>query len=260
MIDIYKKITELYQQSRNAVLCTIISTKGSTPLKEGAKMIVCENETFGTVGGGSVERQAIERAKALLKSTGCFIENIDLVTDEGSSCGGIVQIFYEIIIQNTELIIFGGGHVGKALVHSLGSLGFDITVVDDRKDIFSNWNDIDCKKITSPVSDYLHTINFHDRLFIAILTYDHRIDWEVLSFCADKPWAYLGMMGSKSKVRTMKQNLSEMGIPIETISKINMPIGLEINAETASEIAVSISAKLVMEKNLLNRKLKNNTK
>ncbi|MDT3740179.1 MAG: XdhC family protein [Candidatus Kapabacteria bacterium] len=250
MKDFYQKIVELKEAGTNAMLCTIVQTKGSTPLKAGAKMIVISKEaTFGTVGGGSIEAQTIDKALELLSSNKQELIHIELYSKEGTSCGGTADIFIEPLIQNYKLYIFGAGHVGKALAYLSESLDFDITVIDDRGGIFNDWKDGNYKQVVTKFGDFLKELKFDAKVFIAIITYNHKIDWEILSFCAGKPWCYLGMMGSQSKVKAMKKGLLNLGISKEIINKINMPIGMEINSESATEIAVSIAAQMIKQKN-----------
>jgi len=255
MIDIYKKIIDLYQQGIDAVLCTVVGAKGSTPLKEGAKMIVTEDNTFGTVGGGVTENETINNARELLRTSANKKIEIELISKEDTSCGGKVEIFIESLIRNYKLYIFGAGHVGNALAEISANIGFDITVIDDRKDIIDNWNVKGCQTKQSDFMEYLQKMKFDDKTFIAIMTYEHKSDWDILSYCINKPWAYLGMMGSKSKVKGVKKKLIDIGVNNDVIEKINMPIGIEINSESAKEIAISIVAKLIAEKNSLINKL-----
>ncbi|OGU60485.1 MAG: hypothetical protein A2X64_08470 [Ignavibacteria bacterium GWF2_33_9] len=254
MKDIYSKIIELKESGTNAMLCTIVQTKGSTPLKAGAKMlVVSDNIIYGTVGGGSIENQTITNALELAKTNKSNLLHIELISKEGTSCGGTAEIFIEPIMNTQKLYIFGAGHVGKALVQHLENIDFDITVIDDRQDIFNDWIPGNYKKVTVNIDEFLNQMQFEENIFIAIITYDHKIDWQILSFCADKKWKYLGMMGSKSKVKQMKNKLLEMDIKSDIISKINMPIGLEINDETANEIAISIAGEMIFEKNKLRK-------
>lgn len=256
MINIYKKIIELNEQGINSVLCTIVSTKGSTPLKEGAKMIVCKDKNFGTVGGGTLEKKTIDKAKQMLRVSGYSIENIDLVSEEGTSCGGKVSVFFEPIMQNFKLYIFGAGHVGKALVNLVKDINFDITVIDDRNDIFDSWKNDEIEKRICNMVKYLDEIDFNNKTFIIIVTYDHNIDRDILSYCASKPWHYLGMMGSRNKAKSMKNKLLKHGISTDILDRIDMPIGLDINAENAKEIGISIAGKLIMEKYALIEEMK----
>ncbi|MFA6570488.1 MAG: XdhC family protein [Bacteroidota bacterium] len=250
MKDIYHKIVELKEAGTKAMLCTIVQTKGSTPLKAGAKMIVTDEAlTYGTVGGGGIESETIDRALKLLFSNKQELFHVELTSQEGTSCGGTADIFIEPLMQNYKLYIFGGGHVGKALVHQVEHLDFDTTVIDNREGIFDDWTSGNFKKVVTNIKDFLSELQFDENIFIVIISFDHKIDWEILSYCAGKPWRYLGMMGSHSKVKAMTKSLLESGIKEEIINKINMPIGMGINSETASEIAVSIASKMIFEKN-----------
>lgn len=251
MIDIFKKAIELNTQGTDLVLCTVIGTKGSTPLKEGAKMIVTADSTFGTVGGGLTENRTIDVAREILHSTKSKKIEIELISKESTSCGGVVEIFFEPVNQNFKLFIFGAGHVAKALVEVSRDIGFNITVIDDRKDIIDEWNVKGCVAVHSDSVEYICKMQFDAKTFIAIMTYEHRQDWEIISKCITEEWAYLGMMGSQNKIRGMRRKLIDFGIHDELINKVDMPLGLEINSQSAKEIAVSIAAKLIMEKNKL---------
>jgi len=251
MIDIFEKAIELNAQGTDFVLCTVIRTKGSTPLKEGAKMIVTSDKTIGTVGGGLTENKTIDVAREMLYSTKSKTIEIELISKEGTSCGGVVEIFFEPINQNFKLYVFGGGHVAKALVEVTRDIGFNISVIDDRKDIIEDWTMKGCVPIYSKFIEYINNMKFDNKTFIVIMTYEHTQDWDIISNCIDKEWAYLGLMGSKNKIRGMQRKLIDFGINDELINKVDMPIGLEINSQSAKEIAVSIAAKLIMEKNKL---------
>lgn len=251
MIEIYKKIIELNETGIDLVVCTIISTKGSTPLKEGAKMIVTSEDSFGTVGGGITEKETISTARQLLHTSKSKKINIELISKEDTSCGGIVEVFFEPITQNYTLYIFGGGHVAKSLVEVTRGIGFSIIVIDDRKEIIDEWSIKGCTAIHSDFLQFIEKMQFNEKTFITIMTYEHKQDWDIISNCINRKWAYLGLMGSKNKIRGMKRKLVENGVNEELINKVDMPIGLEINSISAKEIAVSITAKLIMVKNKL---------
>ncbi|MFH1049449.1 MAG: XdhC/CoxI family protein [bacterium] len=251
MIKIFEKIIELNSKGIDLVLCTIIGAKGSTPLKEGAKMIVTADTTFGTVGGGLTENNTITVAREMLHTTKSKKKEIELISKEDTSCGGIVEIFFEPVNQNCKLFIFGGGHVAKALVEVCRDIGFNITVIDDRKEIIDEWNIKGCTTVHLGFIEYLNNMQYDNKTFITIMTYEHKQDWDIISNCIKKEWAYLGLMGSKNKIRGMRKKLIEIGINEDLIDKVDMPIGLEINSQSAKEIAVSIAAKIIMEKNNL---------
>lgn len=248
---IYNKIAEILKKSTKTALCTIVATSGSTPLKAGAKMLVFEDGTiFGTIGGGKLEKATIENALSVIAKNEPKLFNHELITQHDMCCGGKLEIYIEPIMQAKKLLIFGAGHVGKAIVkHSL-SLDFDITVVDCREGIFTDWDFDGFQKVIAPFDQILPTLTYDDSTFIIITTYDHAFDRDILSFCMKKPHFYLGMIGSKTKVSRTREMFASDGIATpEELEKVDMPIGLDINAKTADEIAISIIAKLIKVKN-----------
>ena len=141
MRSIYEDLLQLQKSGGEAILVTIVEKEGSGPLPTGAKMLVYPDErTAGTIGGGALERIAIERSAELLRDRQSHLQRYSLldhhrVTEEeatGMICGGKVTLFYEYISSGTHLYIFGGGHVGQALAYHLRNLPFYVTVIDDR--------------------------------------------------------------------------------------------------------------------------------
>jgi xanthine dehydrogenase accessory factor len=251
MESIFKKIVEVLNTVEVTALCTVVSTKGSTPLNAGAKMIVWENgKIFGTIGGGPLEKATIEEAIRVIKNKRPQLFVHDLKVQHQMCCGGFMEIYIEPLMSSKKLFMFGGGHVGKAVVKHALDLDFEITVIDSREEIFSDWTFTGYRKVTGDFPKVLPTLPYDNNTFIVIATLDHPTDNEVLAFCISKPHCYIGMIGSKKKVATMKENLISGGIATdEELSHVDMPIGLDINAVTADEIAISILAKLIREKN-----------
>ena len=248
---IYHKIIEILKSNHKTALCTITLTRGSTPLKAGAKMIVFEDGSIcGTIGGGPLEKKTIEDALAVIHEKKSKLIKHDLNAQLQMCCGGIVEIFIEPIMQKKKLFIFGAGHVGKAIVkHSL-DLDFDITVIDPREDVFYDWEFSGYNKVISEFAKAMPTLTYDKDTFIIVTTFDHATDREVLAFCMKKPYYYLGMIGSKNKVnRTHEIFISENIATKEELEKVDMPVGLNIHAVSADEIAISIVAKIIMEKN-----------
>ena len=116
MKTLYDIIPEIQKSSENAAVCIIVNTKGSTPRKAGAKMIVYENgKLFGTIGGGDLEKKVIENAQTIIASKEPKLFRHDLLHQHGMCCGGTVEIFIEPIMKKNKLYIFGAGHTGQAL-------------------------------------------------------------------------------------------------------------------------------------------------
>jgi xanthine dehydrogenase accessory factor len=214
-------------------------------------MLVWENgRIFGTIGGGPLEKATIEEAIRVIKNKKPQLFVHDLKVQHEMCCGGFMEIYIEPLMPSKKLFMFGAGHVGKAVVKHALDLDFDITVIDSREEIFNDWNFAGFHKVTGDFPKVLPSLPYDDNTFIVIATLDHPTDNEVLAFCILRPHCYIGMIGSKKKVATMKENLISGGIATEEIlNRVDMPIGLDINAVTADEIAVSIVAKLILEKN-----------
>ncbi len=250
MENIYAKILEVQKNNQKAVLCTVVETKGSAPLKPGAKMIIYEDNTsFGTVGGGSLENNTFEDAPKVFKTGRPQLFQYELPHKGGLGCGGSVKVFIEPIMKKKKLYVFGAGHVSKALVKIAAGLNFDITVIDGREDIFAAWDSSAAKLINKYHDEVLPDISFDEDTFIVIINYSHALDREIIIDSIQKPFAYIGMMGSHRKIEGFKKHLEKINIDKELIGRIDMPIGIDINAESAAEIAVSIAASLIEAKN-----------
>lgn len=251
MNNIYQKILDIINSDKKAALCTIVSTKGSTPLKSGAKMLVFEDSSiYNTIGGGHLEKITIADALDIIKTGQSKLFKHELKSQHEMCCGGSLEIFIEPIMQKKKMFLFGAGHVGKAIVKHAINLDLEIFVIDGREEIFNNWDFNGYNKIVAPFTQILPTLPYDNLTMIVIATYDHSIDREILAFCMKQPHYYLGMIGSKTKVvRTKEMFISENIATINELEKIDMPIGIDINAVTADEIAVSIVAKLIKEKN-----------
>lgn len=253
MESIYQKIEELQKRNGTGALCVVISTSGSTPGKTGAKMIVySDGSIFGTIGGGSVEKEVTEKALELMKSGKPEKFSFCLEEDFAMHCGGNAEVYIEPIMPLHKLYIFGAGHIGRAVMKFAKELDFMITVFDSRENIFSDDEFKSCNCIND---DYLNAIEnsvFDDNTFCVIVTPKHSYDEEILIKLSKMPHAYLGMIGSDRKVAILKRKLlDEKIISMEEIEKIDMPIGIKFVAETPAEIAISIVAKLVDVKNTL---------
>ena len=235
------------QKNRCAVMVTVVTTAGSTPAKAGSRMLVFENgEIAGTIGGGRLEKQATEEALCLLSSEETHWRQYDLQQDLAMSCGGQVSLFYESLSIKKNLIVFGAGHIGRALLVLAKMLDFHVTMVDNRP-AFANQMQLPQadRIIAKPYADTLAELTWDERTYIVIVTHGHQHDQEILSFCAHKPFAYLGMIGSRNKVGAVLATLAVQGIPKEVLAAIHTPIGLDLGGQSPAEIAIAIAAEWI---------------
>jgi xanthine dehydrogenase accessory factor len=143
------------------------------------------------------------------------------------------------------LVIAGAGHVGQALARIAQPAGFEIVVIDDRPDLATPERFAGAKCMIGEIDHLLCHWPIDIATYVVIVTRGHRHDGDALAAVIDKPAAYVGLIGSKRKVRRILEDLHSAGAPIETLSRVRSPIGLAIGAVTPGEIAISIAAELI---------------
>ena len=251
MEDIYDEIVRIRQEGEVAALATIIWVKGSTPRAEGSKMLVrSDGSILGSVGGGCLEADVWQAARKVIEEETPKSLNFDLTgqedTPEGLICGGTMQVFVEPILSQPTIYLFGAGHIGFALSRLAKMTGFRVAVIDDRPayanaERFPDADDIYVEDPEMMVSK----LKINKASYLVIACRGHLEDQQVLAQAVKTPAVYIGMIGSKKKVKTVFTNLKAEGIPQETLDGIYTPIGLRIAAETPEEIAVSIMAEII---------------
>ena len=246
-----KEIEKLKRGSTKAALCLIVKTKGSTPRKVGSKMIVLEDgKIFGSIGGGNLEKKVIANALTQINKNEPKLFQHDLLHQHNMCCGGTVEIYIEPIEKMNKLYIFGAGHTGEALAKLACNLDFDVYLIDNREDYLNQINISNINKLFVDFNQILPSLPFSNSTYIAILTYEHEIDREILSHCIKQPHAYLGMIGSKRKIELTKKMFVEGKIATKKeLEGVDMPIGIDISSQTPEEIAISIIAKIIKFKN-----------
>ncbi|MDZ4203616.1 MAG: XdhC family protein [Bacteroidales bacterium] len=254
MKDILLQLPELKQQGKAFVLCLVTEAHGSTPRKEGARMLVFDDGSImGTIGGGSIELQAIADARDVLASGKPAKKKYKLEDDLQMHCGGSMEVYFEPFAEDLKLYIFGAGHVGREVGRYAAELGFRVVFIDHRPEIFKEFESQYAHCIASDYIQALDQLKFTPRDFVVITTPKHEYDENLLEHLAKKHLAYLGMIGSKRKVaEARKRLLSEKALTEAQLDFVDMPIGIPFNAETPREIAISIVAKLIDVKNNCN--------
>jgi xanthine dehydrogenase accessory factor len=258
-MNIYEQIIDLDKKNKSYTLATVIKTSGSVPGKVGFKMVIVEdNNHFGTVGGGELELTVIKEGKKRLNKNENGIEEYKLTsgslnqsasgaTHIPMSCEGNATIFYEVHKQKPTAYVFGGGHVGQALLNLLAPLGYHSFLIDNRPEIANKNRNPGASDISN--SDYLEYISHLQPLknsFAVILTQGHQFDYDILKTIYHRglEFKYIGIIASKTKAFNMiKQLKSEFGENVDT-SRLSTPVGLNIGGNTAEEIALSIAAEI----------------
>ena len=247
MLDVYQKITELLEEGETFAVTTIIQAEGSTPRGVGTKMIIKEDETvYRTIGGGCVESAAIMASIEALKEGKPRVVDYSLEEEEkggiGMRCGGQVKLSIEILQPTPTLLVIGSGHIATSLTKLGKIIEFKVIVLDPfaKKEDFPEADIV----ITKPVDDGIPEIKLTPQTYVIIVT-RHQYDEAALREVIKSNATYIGMVGSENRVETAYNILVKEGISRELLHKVYAPIGLDIGAETPSEIATSIIAEVV---------------
>lgn len=251
MNSIYQALNELEKDNESAALCTVIKSEGSTPRHVGSKMLVYPDGKFiGTVGGGELENRVFKVALESLNSGDSQILSYamsDPSRGDPGVCGGTVEVFVEPILPPAMIVVIGAGHVGKAVVHLAKWLGFRVAVSDDRTE-FCNPESVPGGDAYYPVEmrKLADELKINRQTFIVITSRGSSIDAAGLPSLLESNAAYIGVIGSRRRWLTTVKALKEQGVSEEKVAKVHSPMGLELNAETPEEIAVSIMAEVLM--------------
>jgi xanthine dehydrogenase accessory factor len=160
-------------------------------------------------------------------------------------------VAYLPVLPRCRLVIVGGGHVGKAVGDLAADLEFDVWIVDDRTE-FTNEQRFPRaeRRICGPIDRVLPDLEITRDTYCLIVTRGHSHDQEALFHLADRGARYVGLIGSRRKIKMIFENLTAEGISREALAKVHAPLGIDIGSQTVPEIAVSICAELVAHRNL----------
>ncbi|GAB4498957.1 MAG: XdhC/CoxI family protein [Anaerolineales bacterium] len=251
MTSIFQALSELEKNNQSAALCTVVKSEGSTPRHVGSKMLVYPDGKFiGTVGGGDLEHRVLDEAwMALSDGQPRYLHYnmADPSRGDPGVCGGQVEVFVEPILPPATVVVIGAGHVGKAVAHLAKWLGFRVVVSDDREEF--------CTPEAAPGADEYYPVEMGklaellaitNRTYLVVTSRGSSVDALGLPSLLESNAAYIGVIGSKRRWATTVKALKEKGVKDELIAKVHSPMGLELQAETPEEIAVSIMAEVLM--------------
>lgn len=310
-MNFYKKILQKLQDNQKMYLLTVVENIGSSPGRQGFKMFVSEDGSIsGSIGGGIMEYQFVEKVKKDLKADKLEIlfkrqvHQGNAKDSSGMICSGEQTVVFhplnsnnipaiEKIIASLEnnkkgtlelnqdglffkdtvletqfdfynkekwrfkeqigykeiFYIIGAGHVGLATSRIMNQLGFHVVVFDNRKDL----NTLEQNEFAHEK----HLVNYQEiekyiapNNFVAIMTSKFADDKQILTQIINKKHYYLGVLGSKVKIKTMFEMMREAGFTNNTLDAVYAPIGIPIKSQTPEEIAVSIAAEVIEVRNL----------
>jgi xanthine dehydrogenase accessory factor len=249
-VPIYERLAELEASGAPAAVATIVRHRGSVPRRSGTRMIVFpDGRIEGTVGGGEMEARVIAAARQAIQDQQTALVHYafsDPEQGDPGACGGEIEVFVEPLSLNPTLVVVGGGHVGKAVAHLARWLGFQVVASDDRPAFCTPEAMPDASRhIVASLAQLPEQMVIDANTYVVLSTRGVPIDVEGLPALLDTPAAYLGVIGSRRRWETTRQELADLGIPAEKLERVTSPMGLELNAETPEEIALSILAQIV---------------
>ena len=249
-----------------AVLVSVVRTQGSVPREAGTWMAVWPDAVVGTIGGGQLEHQALARARQLLADPALVPapQRLPLGPSLGQCCGGVVHLAYERITAQdaaalaqrlaaarAPLALFGGGHVGHALVRLLQDLPYALTWVDSREGVFPSTvpAHVRCEH-SEPVQGAVAELARGSQ--VLIMSFSHAEDLDIVATCLQRLRAhddlpFIGLIGSATKWATFRHRLEARGFAEAELARITCPIGIAgIHGKQPEVIAVAVAAQLLL--------------
>ena len=250
----FEALNDLAAGGAPFVAVTVVDTLGSTPQERGSKMLVtAEGRQFGTVGGGKIETRAIEEAKALLadpKAPKTRFYQWSLEKDIGMTCGGVVRVYFEVFnVARWNLVVFGAGHVAQALIPLLLTLDCRVTCIDPRAEWLARLPDSPKLQRIETADMPSEVAKIPDHSYVLLMTMGHTTDKPILlEILRTRTFPYLGVIGSNSKAKRLRQDIEAAGLPPEAQRAFYCPVGLTLGSDAPHEIAISVAAQLLQER------------
>jgi xanthine dehydrogenase accessory factor len=249
--QVLRELATAVEGGRPVAMATVVDTRRSVPRHAGTKMLIFgDGTTMGTIGGGAMEAAVISEAHDALRRGRTRMLEYDLVNPaEGDPgiCGGEVRIYLEPYMTPHTVYVIGCGHVGKAVVDLAHWLGYRTIAIDDRPEFVSEdaLPNADVRFVGS-VDEAIAAYAVTEESSIVVVTRSTEIDAAALPHLVHTPARYIGVMGSRTRWRATRDRLIGEGVLAEKLDRVHSPVGLELNAETLEEIAVSIMSEVIM--------------
>ncbi|MDJ0496550.1 MAG: XdhC/CoxI family protein [Acidimicrobiia bacterium] len=247
---ILRDLNEAVERGDPVVLATVVATRRSVPRRAGTKMLVFADGTIrGTVGGGAMEAKTIEAALGTLRSHKPRLVEYELVNPEEGDpgiCGGSLTLYLEPYMPPHNVYVIGCGHVGRTVVDLAHWLGYRTIAIDDRPDLVSADAMPNAEvRFAGSVDDAFASNPVTEDSSIVVVTRSPEVDIQIIPSLLATPARYIGVMGSRTRWRSTREQLVADGVDASQLDRLHVPIGIEINAETLEEIAVSIMSEVI---------------
>jgi xanthine dehydrogenase accessory factor len=244
-----EEVNEQVKNGNFVALSIITKACGSSPRGEGTMMGVLRDGTvIGTIGGGAVEDEIIKSSIESIETqkSGRYEYSLNEANKElNMVCGGKIEVFIKVLMPRRKLLIVGGGHIALPLHFIANVLGYDIVVFEDREE-YCNWERFKLANelLLGDIKENLKKYPINNQCSIVIITRGHSYDYEALKTVIDTEANYIGMIGSKVKVKKNISKLLDEGFSKDLLKNVYAPIGIELGGERPEDIALSIMAEI----------------
>lgn len=249
--EFLEELLRIQRDRSPCVVVTVAAVKGSVPRAPGAKMIVYpDGRTSGTIGGGKFESLVVADALAGITRRGPWLKSYPLHEGDAASfgaiCGGEVTLFFEPQGAGNRLHIIGAGHCAQALAKLAAECGWHVTVVDDRAEWLAGASAAQRRVQDCAPPEYIAAQSWTADDALVLVSRNYQIDRDALAAALRQPViGYLGMIGSRKKVRQVFDELKGAGADEKEFARVYAPIGLDLGADSPAEIAVSVMAEIL---------------
>lgn len=249
--ELFSLLMAAQEQGQDLALATVVRTQGSVPRHAGSKMLVWpDGRIAGTVGGGMLESKVAAVAAEAMKNARPSLvtyQMSDMDAGDVGVCGGTVEVFVEPILPVPTVLVIGCGHVGKEVAALAKWVGFRVIVSDDRADLCApdHIPGMD-EYVVAPASELANRVAISSQTYIAAMTRGQIVDLDLLPPLVQSPARYIGLIGSRRRWALTADELRSRGLTDEQLGRVYAPVGLELQAETPREIAVSVVAEIIM--------------
>jgi xanthine dehydrogenase accessory factor len=239
----YERIRARIDQGGSGVLIMRLPDPGDATADAGALVVLDDGTTAGTLGGAELDAAAAARASEQLRLGASRTVRL-------AAAGSETDAFFEVLGRGPALIVFGGGNVAVPLVEMARTLAMHVLVVEARErfggtDRFPGAHEV----LVGVPSEIAESLSYDPATAVVMVTHDYKWDLPVLKKVLETDAGYVGMLGSRRRGEGILAMLAEDGVEAEQIARVHTPVGLDIGASSAQEIALSILAEIVAVRN-----------
>lgn len=258
-MGIYGEAERLRNEGQTIALVTITAIEGSTPRETGTSMIVTrDGDIIGTIGGGTVEELTRKAAVEAIEDNEPTTKHWELEPsgNTGMVCGGEMTVFINVLQGNKRLIIAGGGHIARPLHLMAAELGYEVYVIEDRKEYAqaerfprAHVYQGDFDQTTLFYEAGFEEVGVTENTAVAVATRSGTLDRIAANEGLSRDAFYVGAVASSTKAERIKEGLMDDGLEESVVERLHAPTGLDIGGDTPAEIALSILAEITKVRN-----------